>query len=404
MTIRSLFLAVAGTIMVWAASPVLAQTGPSAELTALRAEVAQLSERLEALEQRLAGSVEIEEVMFAPRPEPASSWTETVELAGDLRYRHETINEAGLPVRHRARIRARLGVTSDVADNVSVGFGLTTGGDNPISGNQTLGDGFSHKAIDLDYAYFDWGLTEDLNLVGGKMRNPFYRPARHYLLYDEDLTPEGLALHYDSGRFFGNFGGFWADERGAADDSIMLGAQAGYRGTVGNGTGLTAGVSYYTFSNTQGFPPFFFAGSGNQLDAFGNYLTGFDEVELFGEVNFDLAGRPATFFADYVTNTATNAFDDGFAVGAAYGDASAPGSWDLSYSYQDLQANAVVASFSDSDWGGGGTDAKGHTFRTNYVLPGGWKFRFTYFLNERGEAEGSPRDYNRLQADINFIF
>ena len=400
---RSIFLAVAGAIMVWAASPVLAQTGPAAELTALRAQVAQLSERLEALEQRLAGSVEIEEVMIAPRPEPASSWTETVELAGDLRYRHETINEAGLSVRHRARIRARLGVTSDVADNVSVGFGLTTGGDNPISGNQTLGDGFSHKAIDLDYAYFDWGLTEDLNLVGGKMRNPFYRPARHYLLYDEDLTPEGLALHYDSGRFFGNFGGFWADERRADDDSIMLGAQAGYRGTVGNGTGLIAGVSYYTFSNTQGFPPFFFA-AGNQLDAFGNYLTGFDEVELFGEVNFVLAGRPATFFADYVTNTATNAFDDGFAVGAAYGDASAPGSWDLSYSYQDLQANAVVASFSDSDWGGGGTDAKGHTFRTNYVLPGGWKFRFTYFLNERGEAEGSPRDYNRLQADINFIF
>ncbi len=401
---RSIFLAVAGTIMVWAASPVLAQTGPAAELTALRAQVAQLSERLEALEQRLAGSVEIEEVMIAPRPEPAASWTETVELAGDLRYRHETINEAGLSVRHRARIRARLGVTSDVADNVSVGFGLTTGGDNPISGNQTLGDGFSHKDIDLDYAYFDWGLTENLNLVGGKMRNPFYRAGRHFLLFDEDLTPEGLALHYDSGRFFGNFGGFWAEERGGADDSIMLGAQAGYRGTVGNGTGLTAGFSYYSFSNTQGFPPFFFLGSGNQLDAFGNYLTGFDEVELFGEVNFELAGRPVTFFADYVTNTAADAFDTGFAVGAAYGDASAPGGWDLSYSYQDLPANAVVGSMSDSDWGGGGTDAKGHTFRTNYLLPGGWNFRFTYFLNERGEAEGNLHDYNRLQADINFIF
>ncbi len=400
---RSILLTLVSTGMLWAPSPVLAQMAPADEITALRAQVENLLQRLETLEQSLSSSADIEEVPLAPRPEPASSWTETVTLVGDLRYRHEAINEEGLTERQRHRIRASLGVIGAVADNLSVGVGLTTGGSNPISGNQTLGSGFSHKDLDLEYAYFDWGLTEDLRLVGGKMRNPFYRPGSHHLIYDEDLHPEGLALRYASGRFFGNFGGFWVEERGGDDDSILIGAQAGYQTALVNGSTLTAGVSYYTYDEARSRPPFFFA-AGNQLDAFGNYLTDFDEVELFGELNFDLAGQPVTLFVDYVTNTAADAFDEGFAVGATYRNAAAPGSWDLSYSYQDLEANAVVATFADSDWGGGGTDAKGHVFRTNYVLPGGWKFRFTYFLNERGEAEGNLRDYKRLQADINFSY
>ncbi len=400
---RRILLALVTTGVVGAASPVLAQTAPADEIAVLRAQVEHLLERLDALERSLSGSADIDAVPLAPRPEPASSWAETVSVVGDLRYRHESINEEGLTERQRHRIRARLGISGELADNLSVGVGLTTGGDNPISGNQTLGDGFSHKDLGLEYAYFDWGLTEDLSLVGGKMKNPFYRPGSHHLIYDEDLHPEGLALRYASGRFFGNFGGFWVEERGGDDDSILIGAQAGYKTTFVNGSILTVGVSYYTYDQARGRPPFFFA-AGNQLDPSGNYLTDFDEVELFGELNFDLAGQPVTLFADYVTNTAADAFDEGFAVGVTYRDAAAPGTWDLSYVYQDLQANAIVATFSDSDWGGGGTDAKGHVFRTNYVLPGGWKFRFTYFMNERGEAEGNLRDYKRLQADINFTF
>lgn len=400
---RSILLALFGTVMVWVSSPVVAQSDSADEIQALRVQVEHLLARLEALDRSLSGSAEFEAVPLAPRPEPASSWAETVTVVGDLRYRHETINEEGLNARQRHRIRARLGISGNLADNLSVGVGLTTGGSNPISANQTLGDGFSHKDLDLDYAYFDWGLTEVLSLVGGKMKNPFYRPGSHHLIYDDDLHPEGLALRYRSGRFFANVGGFWVEERAADDDSIMIGAQAGYKATSVNGTTLTAGFSYYTYDAAKGRSPFFFA-AGNQLDASDNYLTDFDELELFGEISFALAGQPLTLFLDYVTNTATNAFDDGFALGATYRDASAPGSWDLSYVYQDLQANAIVATFSDSDWGGGGTDAKGHFFRTNYVLPGGWKLRFTYFMNQRGEAEGSLRDYKRLQADINFTF
>ena len=46
-----------------------------------------------------------------------------------MRYRHETINEEGEAGRQRQRIRARFGVTADVAENVRVGLTLATGGD-----------------------------------------------------------------------------------------------------------------------------------------------------------------------------------------------------------------------------------------------------------------------------------
>lgn len=224
-SMRSVLFSSVCAALVWAASPVLAQTTSAADVAALRAQVEILLARVEALEQGVSVSTQIEEeVMPVPRPEPAASWTDTVVVSGDLRYRHETINEEGLTTRHRQRIRARLGINADVSDTMSLGFGITTGGDNPISGNQTLGDGFSHKDLGLDYAFFDWRLSDELSLRGGKMRNPFYRPASHHLVYDEDLSPEGLALRFDNGRFFGNFGGFWAEERGQDDDSILIGA------------------------------------------------------------------------------------------------------------------------------------------------------------------------------------
>ena len=44
-------------------------------------------------------------------------------------------------VERLARIRARTELSARINDAVTVGFGLATGGDDPVSTNQTLGDG-----------------------------------------------------------------------------------------------------------------------------------------------------------------------------------------------------------------------------------------------------------------------
>ncbi|HEY5624727.1 MAG TPA: putative porin [Gammaproteobacteria bacterium] len=400
---RAASVTVIGIALVCASPVSFAQSAADADIAALRAQVESLMARLDALERSQGGSAQVVDQPIEPVAQQPSSWASTVRVRGDVRYRHESITGDGIRDRHRQRIRARLGAIAQPADNVEVGFGLTTGGANPISGNQTLGGGFSRKDITLDYAYFDWRLSDTLTLRGGKIRNPFFRPANHHLINDSDLNPEGLAMSYSSGGFFANLGGFFVEERSSSDNTLLFAAQAGFRRDLSGGARLTAGASYYGYDEVRGREPFFFE-HGNLLDASGRYVNDFTEVELFGQLDFELAGQPMRVFMDYVTNRDADQFNDGYAFGIFYRDASGPGNWDIGYTYQDLEADAVIGTFSDSDWAGGGSDAKGHTFLASYVLNGGWNLGLRYIVNDRDLASGRPRDYNRLIADISFGF
>ncbi len=114
--------------------------------------------------------------------------------------------------RYRDRIRARLAVTAKATDNLTVGIGMTTTeNSDPRSGNQSLTGTFSKKAFDLDLAYFDWKFASWGNLIGGKMKQPFVKPGQS-LFWDNDITPEGLALGFQSGMFFGTAYNYWLTE------------------------------------------------------------------------------------------------------------------------------------------------------------------------------------------------
>jgi hypothetical protein len=402
------------------AAPVLAEASNSTEIAAIRAEIAALSARLERLEQTTAVPA------VTPAPAPAASPTPSgtvavapqatdarvaaavppnVRFSGDLRYRHESINEEGQTERQRQRIRARFGVTADVAENVRVGLTLATGGDDPVSANQSLDTGFSRKPIGVDRAFFTWAATDELTFTGGKMANPFYRPGNHHLIYDNDLNPEGLALRYARGNWFANYAGLWVEERAAADDSIMLGGQFGYRSTLNEGARFTVGASYYDYLQTQGQTPFWNGDpTGNRVDVGGNYLNDFNLAELFGDLTFKPGERPVTVFADYVVNEAVDDLDTGFALGASLGEVTRAGTWRVGYVYQELRADAVIGTFTDSDWAGGGTDGKGHVVEFNYGFRDRLVFGFRYFLNDRGQDVGNEHDYNRMQADVQFNY
>jgi len=387
-----------------------AQPSSTTEIAAIRGEIAALVQRLERLEQATGVTAAAAEPAPTASPPPApqvlaATGEPAVRFSGDMRYRHESINEAGVDERSRHRIRARFGVAADVGDDVRVGLTLATGGDDPVSANQTLDGGFDRDSIGVDRAFFSWQATEQLSFIGGKMANPFFRPGNHHLIYDGDLNPEGLALRFAGGNWFANYAGLWVEERAAADDSLLLGGQFGYRRSLDNGMRVTAGAGYYDYLQTQGQTPFYDGSpNGNRVDAAGNYLNDFNEAQLFAELSLKPGDRAVTVFADYVTNTEADEANGGFAVGASLGEVSRPGTWRLGYAYQDLEADAVIATFTDSDWAGGGTDGKGHVVEFNYGLRDRLVFGFRYFLNERGAFAGDEHDYNRLQADINFAY
>ena len=117
------------------------------------------------------------------------------------------------------------------------------------------------------------------------------------------------------------------------------------------------------------------------------------------------AGKlPLSFFLDYVRNTDAPQFDTGYAFGGKLGKVGEPKTWEASIAYQDLEADALIALYTDSDFGGGGTDAKGFTIKGKYSVAKNWVIVGTLFLNEIEENLGFPTDYTRFQFDFEFKF
>jgi hypothetical protein len=381
---------------------------------------AQQAQQNQAMSQKLADMATKE-----PNLPKSLDWARHIKISGDFRYRYENIHSEGSADNQRNRIRARLGLTAKVSDDVDTIFRIATdtgksglnGGD-PSSTNQTLGDGLSKKDFWIDLAYFVWHLRDipGLKVYGGKMENPFYRASSNQLIWDSDLTPEGIAVQYttsltDNDELFANGGGFWANQSATNTDVLyqgLFGTQGGVKHTFADKSYLLGSAGYYAYGNTQGEPTLWNNrnGYGNTVttDAAGNtfYANEYGLMELFAEYGFNIGKTPASVYADYVNNTrATVGGDTGWLVGASYGKCKDPASWQLSYDYRDLESDAVVGVFTDSDFIGGGTNGKGHRFGATYQLTKNVQAGLTYFMDKKGNDE---TDYNRLQADLMFKF
>ncbi len=163
---RILTIALLGSLI---AMPHAMAAVSDADFEQLREQLAMISQRLDQLaaenaELRQAQVHSVEPVLSA------ESWPDRVTLDGDFRYRYETIDVEGSSKRRRNRIRARTNITAAVADNIDVRFGLPTGGDDPVSTNQTLGGGGSSKSIALNLAYVAWEAIDGLHLYAGKFK------------------------------------------------------------------------------------------------------------------------------------------------------------------------------------------------------------------------------------------
>lgn len=333
------------------------------------------------------------------------SWTDRISMKGDFRLRYESIDEDGEEDRNRMRFRARLGLTGTVSDDVKVVVQFATGGNNPVSTNQTFDDGFSAKDIGLDLAYVDWKIRDGLNFYGGKMKNPLFKAGGVQLVWDSDLNPEGLALSFKSGGFFGTAGGFSVEERSSADDSLLWVVQAGYKFPIGENASLTAGAGYFAYTNTIGNEPFYNGrAQGNTVDANGDYVYDYKDTEVFAQFDTQIGGWPFRVYAHAVQNNEVDDEDTGYAVGAKLGSAKSDGDMEFSWTYMDIEADSVIGTFSDSDFGGGGTDSDGHMIKAKYAVNKKIALGGTLFINQVDRFQGIEHDYNRLQLDVEFKF
>lgn len=417
-----------GLILIVAAQTAVAQVDED-EIKLLRQQIEMLTNRLDQLEEQnrqLVETVEqssqqavaktetlVDEKVDAAVTEKvdekmaAVSWAERIRWSGDFRYRYENIDVEDSDSRSRSRIRARTHLEADLSPTLQVGIGLATGGDDPVSSNQTIGGGGSSKDVKLDLAYFDWSGLENTHIVGGKVKNFLIRPAKKGLRWDGDWRPEGLGVVWDNDFIFAQALGTWLEGDSKNGTEFAWAVQGGFNFKTGDFGKMKIGGGYTVF-NVAGRTPIYgddFAFYGNSYVI--NPITGLPEFaydyrnwEAFAEWSIS----NFTLFANYTVNTEADENDTGYLFGAKYGSAKDRGTWDITYFYEKLEADATVGLLADSDFGGGGTDAKGHVFSGTYAFHKNWNFKATYFLNKIDIASANDRDYDRLQLDLNFKF
>ncbi len=336
------------------------------------------------------------------------SWVDRVSLYGDLRLRYENIHEEGDPDanRNRERGRARFGIKADVHDNVKLVFGLATGGDNPVSRNVTGDGGFTTKEIGLELFYVDWAATDSLNVYAGKMKNPLFKAGKVPLIWDSDLNLEGVAATYSAGMFFGSLSSFFVEERSGEDDSALYTGQVGLKFGLGEGSKLTAGLGYFAYTNTIGNEPFYNGDpNGNTVDVDGNLVFNYENIEAFAQFDTKIGSWPLQLYGHYTVNNEVDREDTAYAIGAKIGSTKAKGKMQFSWTYQDIEADSVIGTFNDSDFGGGGTDSRGHMIKGKYMLTDKINVGGTIFINQiDGFQGGLERDFDRLQLDLEFKF
>ncbi len=406
-------------------------------------------------------------------------WVTSLKINGDMRGRYEAfdypINDGGLVKnatvddRNRFRYRARLGFVAVLKDNFEVGLrlsssepvtgGSASGGGDPISGNTTFSNNGSKKFIYVDLAYAKWTPVNNslwsATTTFGKMENPFVYSD---MVFDADYTPEGIAQQFsynvsDQHVLKANLGAFVLNEvGGSSTDTYMGGAQLRLDSTWTPKLATSAGVGILAINGTSqllgaSVPD---QNSGNVRQGGGAAavsapIYNFNPITADLSATYNLASFPMyagafpiKIFGDFMFNPAAHdlastdirgqqsADNQAYQFGVTLGKSGKKGTWDLTWRYKVLEANAWFEELVDSDFGAfyqrsptgsllsnagnnvgsygyrAGTNVRGHIVKATYSPYDSLTFGVTYFLTEliNEAANTGSSQAGRLQVDM----
>jgi hypothetical protein len=354
---------------------------------------------------------------------PMPDWVTGYKLSGDFRGRFDDVSTdlpafTGHDNNLRLRYRLRAGLTVNMKDNLQVGFrlgtddaaaaGNTTGG-NPLSNNTTLQGNGSKKFIFVDAAYGKWTAINDGTwmVAGtiGKMDQPFQESP---MVFDPDYTPEGAALQAtykinDENSLLFNSAAFVLDQVNTRGP-FLYGGQAIWNASWTSRLGTSAGIAAYDIADVANLKTTYDTNIGNTLSG-GAFATRFNPIVASGSVTYTLdsfplyQGKfPIKVGGEYMNNPAAGSNNKGWWGGVTFGKSGKQGTWDLSYRYQRLEADAWWDQIVDDDniavtpatpavipetgAAAAGTNIKGHLVKFNYSIFDSLTFTFTCYVND----------------------
>ena len=361
--------------------------------------------------------------------------------------------------RDRLRMRTRLALDATVTPETSAGLRLTTGNSaDPTSTTQTLGQYDNKYTFTLDRAFVKYQSQAEqpwLTVTAGRMPSPFFSTN---LVWNDNLNFEGVSVTADpfssigtrAFRPYATVGAFALQdiERSTsiqASNKYLIGTQIGVDWVGSADTRAKLGLALYDYHNMAGQPnssdapnaydlssPVFiqrgntrFNINSNVVDSSGKTaspifalasdyllmnLTGSLDVNLSNPVhlmmNLDYV-QNIGFDAGKVqalTGTAVQAETVGYMVRAAVGMPSMllRSDWQISLAYRHLEKDAVVDSFTDSDFGMGGTNNQGFVLGADYAT--GKNTWLTARYLSSSQISGLPYSVDVLQLYFNAKF
>jgi polyhydroxyalkanoate synthesis regulator phasin len=345
------------------------------------------------------------------------SWVNNIKFTGDLRTRYQWEEKDGSEERHRGRIRLRFGAEMKVNDELKAFTGFASGGSDPRSTNQTFQDTFQHPDLRLDYAYAEYKPKTWLTLDAGKIKGmPFWTPSDY--LWDTDINSEGLAAKFGWAvrpnlNLSLNTGFFVLDESSSdTSDPFMMSLQPGFKWNILESEpeklSLQTAFTYYIFDNVKGSTLDNSSGTNTLKNSKLEY--DYDAISLSSELGVkEPFGSEGIFpyagiIGEYINNLDPSTDNNGWLIGTKLGYKSVKGKkqWQLRYTYRDLEKDAWLDTFPDSDFYGGGTGVKGHEILLGYGLLKNVNLELDYYHNKN--TFGTIKEEDLFQFDVNYKF
>ncbi|MDB2562471.1 putative porin [Sulfurimonas sp.] len=352
-----------------------------------------------------------------------------LHFKGDLRLRYESKETeyrdgttATDDQEYHNRYRLRLNSWINLTDNLTFEASMRSGYGNPTSGNQSFDNDKDTDAGGLsDY----WWQSLRFNVMNLKYkdgahtvkagRHPYmiYRPLKSQLIWDNDISFNGLSYGYKDDSKIMNFSisqPTFAERVNAKDDVNLFVAQYVHK-TKLDGAKLNLGAGAYIYDGIKGNTAFYYPertgkkmGNTFVTNTLGQdvYKNDFHILEAFAELKMkDVYGLPVALAAGVAHNAAASKDNTGYDLAIKVGSAKKVGDLQVKYSYTYSPEDAVLGDHSDSDNFGGGTAADGHAIRTKYKFGKNTYLAGTFFYNSLHETKksGGAADYERVQLD-----
>ena len=348
------------------------------------------------------------------KQESQSNFFDRIHSKNDLRLRYESIERDDKDNKYRNRYRLRLGLNIDATDNLTLESGMRSGYANPTSGNQTF------KTDEALSDYFWQSLR--FNILGvtyktanakykiGRQPYMMYRPIKSQLLWDNDVSMNGVNYQYKDETKLITLGinqPTLEEASDANDDVNLFVAQYIHKTNLDAGK-LNMGSGVYYYDGLKDNTTLFGSRKGNSVDANNLYTNDYHLLEGFAELQIkDVFGKPLKLAGGVAYNFGADNNNFGYDLAAQLGKAKHVGDWQVKYSYTDIQEDAVFGAYSDSDNFGGGTAARGHALRTKYKAGKNTYLAGNFFFNELYESNSNTdkeADYERVQLDVIYKF